>query len=171
MSDIAHRRIMFLDLWENGINSVVFRFFYMKKLFWLIKKCIIRRWDHSLINNKTCCKKKFPKKAFVFYLTSDRNPLSRFDSGNMLTKLKRRIYYRYNETENRRERHNDKVSCGTAAVCPSTPASPGSLPQIIRESSGCGVGSSERRRVKAARCSGRHPRSYRRRGGVTSTEG
>ena len=62
MSYVPHRRTtFFLDLWENGINWVVFRFFYMKKLFWLIEICIIRTGDHSLINNKICFKKKFPK--------------------------------------------------------------------------------------------------------------
>ena len=56
----------FLDLWENGKNSVVFRFFYMKKFFWLIEICIIRTGKYSLINNKTCFQKKIPA---VFNLT------------------------------------------------------------------------------------------------------
>ena len=75
MSHVARRRTtFFLDLWENGINSVIFRFLSTKKLFWLIEICIIRTGDHSLINNKTCFQKKFPKKRF-FDLTSHRNPL------------------------------------------------------------------------------------------------
>ena len=62
-----------LFFWTSGRVA----FFYMKKFFWLIEICIIRIGDHSLINNKTYFQKKFPKKAFFFYVTRDRNLLHR----------------------------------------------------------------------------------------------